>query len=134
MPRTINPIKQRIVDKAIMQGKSAREALRLAKYAPSTIDQSTVVKSVKIGIKKALTQFDKSKITVDYVLSEFEKAKQLCIKGKKKDMSSYIRANELLGKWLKMFNDNITNIQVNVSENQFNLKDRLKKLKNANTD
>ena len=131
MPATVNPLKKAIVTRELLKGKSARQALKTAKYSKSAIRQSTHNAVVKQSMKNIMASFDKSVITTDYVLSELEKAKKLCIKGKKKDMSSFIRACELLGKYLQMWSDSNINILVNNADSQFSLANRVKKLKEA---
>ena len=62
MPRAINPIRKAILKRALARGKSARQALSEANYAPSTIHQSTNNRSVKICIREIQAAFGEEQI------------------------------------------------------------------------
>ena len=52
MPMTVNPIRKRIVKASLIEGSSARQALRLAKYAESSISHSTHNRVVKESMQE----------------------------------------------------------------------------------
>ena len=103
MPRTINPRRKRIVKRELKKGESARTALKQANYSPGAIRKSTANKVVKVSIAEITREFDKSKITVEYILEEFEKAKELCLEAN--DRTNLLRVLESLGRHLAMFTD-----------------------------
>ena len=99
----MDTIKQHKVTQAILKGCSARQALKNAGYAPATISHSTHNKVVKESIKAVLAKIQKKDITVEYVLNNLYEDRQLSLK--KKDYSTVVKTDELLGKYLAMFTD-----------------------------
>ena len=93
MPKAINEIRRCKLKKAVMQGKSYRQALKEAGYSRATyhshIADSKVLKSVKEEIKAEMRL---SELTADKLLNDFELAKTLSLK--EKDYSNYNRACE----------------------------------------
>jgi len=127
-----NPIIQQKIYEGLLEGKTDKDVLIGAGFSLNGADKNAKHnKALQMGKQRVEQELIKSKITVEYVLMELERAKELCIKGKKKDYSSFVRATELLGKHLKMWADN-TNVLILVNDkgNQFTLTDRVKKLKN----
>lgn len=126
-----NPVIQQKIYEGLLEGKTDKDILIGAGFSELSADKrAKYSKALQLGKRRVEQELIKSKITVEYVLTELERAKKLCIKGKKKDYSSFVRATELLGKHLKMWADN-TNILVLVNNpnNQFTLQDRVKQLK-----
>ena len=126
-----NPVIQQKIYEGLLEGKTDKDVLIGAGFSLLGADRNAKRnKALQIGKRRVEQELMKSKITVEYVLSELERAKELCIQGKKKDYSSFVRATELLGKYLKMWADtHNTLILVNAKSNQFTLEDRVKKLK-----
>ena len=131
----INPIRKMIVKTELLKGVSARQALEAANYSKGAVRKSTSMPVVKNCMKEILEEFKLSDLTPDFIIKDIEKGKKLCIKGKKKDLSTFMRGCELEGKYLKMFADTAnTTILVNIQGNQFNLVNRLDKLKSQHKD
>ncbi len=74
-----------------------------AGYAPSSARNATQLQSVQQCRREIAASFRRETITVDYVLAELERAKNLA--EKKEDIASYVRVCELLGKYLAMFTE-----------------------------
>jgi hypothetical protein len=105
----INPVRKARVKSNLLKGKDAKNSLLAAGYKDSYANHSTSTACVKVCQEEILNDI-KEKITVDYVLAELEKAKLIAITGKKKDISSFVRATELLGRWRAMFTDKTDNV------------------------
>ena len=103
MPNKLNPIRKRIIKRELKKGKTAKDSLLAAGYKESTAKRSTMNKSIKICQKEIKKEFDASMITVEYVLKELQKAKEMCLKAK--DRTNYLRAIEAFGRHLAMFTD-----------------------------
>ena len=103
MPKTINPIRKAKVKQALKQGKSARQALKEANYAPETIKRSTANKSVKVSMDELKQEFSESDITIKLVINNLIEDRKWA--RKKGDFSTVVRVDELLGKYLAMFTD-----------------------------
>lgn len=130
MPKTINPIKKAIVKRELKKGNSARKALFAANYSPGTIRKSTFNKVVKTSMEELGLELKASDLTPDIIIDGLNDIRKLCIKGKKKDLSSAVRIHELYGKYLKMWSDTSNpGILVTFHNNQFTLQDRVKQLK-----
>lgn len=108
MSKTINIIRKNKVKKALLEGKSGAKALLAGGFSEATArhhaHENVVLKSV---IEEIEEEFKAEKITVEYVLKELERGKELALQ--KGDIASFIRANELLGKYLAMFTDKTQN-------------------------
>jgi len=103
MSRPIDVIKQHKVTQSLLKGLSARQALKNAGYKDNTVKHSTGMSVVKRGIKTVLAKIQKKDITVEYVLNNLYEDRQLSLK--KKDYSTVVKTDELLGKYLAMFTD-----------------------------
>ncbi len=133
MPATINPIRKARLKKELLNPKnSIIKAMKNSGYADSTAHRSSVNKSVKICMAEIEEEFKLENVTVDSVLKDLELAKRLCISKKSKDLSSFVRACELVGKYLAMFTDKQEISQAEKEDNQFSL-ERLSRLKQGNT-
>ena len=100
MPKRINPIKKNIVKQSILQGKSFIQSLKDAGYTEATAHQSSSIPIVKHCIEEIAKDFDKAKITPEYVLAGLNKEAQ-----EAKNSADRIKAYELLGKYLALFTD-----------------------------
>ena len=130
MPKITNPVIRAKLKNALIEGKSPRKAALIAGLAPNTAHTATKRQIVKDCIKEISLELRASDLTPDIVIDGLNDIRKLCIKGKKKDLSSAVRIHELYGKYLKMWADSVNNITlVNVQGNQFSLADRVKKLK-----
>jgi hypothetical protein len=79
------------------------KAMEKAGYTKKTAKRGYANKSAQIVEAEIQKEFDRSKITPEYVLKEIERLKQLAIiKG---DLSNFGRGIELLGRHLAMFTD-----------------------------
>ena len=109
MPVTIDPLKKAKVKKALKEGKSARQALKDANYKDIYAHRSTLTPVVKICKEELKQEFKASDVTVDSVVKELAKDRELA--RKKKDYATSTRCTELLGKYIAMFTDkrDITN-------------------------
>ena len=119
--------KKLIVKEEIKKGKSARQALKAAKYSEGHIRRSTKNRIVKDSLKELREEFDVTAVTVDFVVKNFMKAMQMALE--KGDISNYNRANESLGRYLAMFTDKTINENINKDElwddfEQYRLKNR----------
>lgn len=103
----INPIKKAKVKKALMEGKSARQALREANYSNAAISHSTLNAVVKRSMEEILAEYSAKNVTVDSVLKELEELRILA--KDKGDYSTAVRVAELKGKWLAMFKEHNIN-------------------------
>ena len=112
MPKTVNPTRKRLIKRARKQGKSGKECLLAGGLSECTAThhagQMTVLKRVDAEIKR---EFDKSKLTVEWVLDNLE---QLRIKAEtKKDYGTAKGILELIGKWKRMWDEkSITQVNV----------------------
>lgn len=129
MPRTINPIRKALLKQSILEnkGRNVQAAMIKAGYTKSTAKRTYANASVKV-IQAEILEDIKGKITEEYILSELERAKKICERKKSKDMSSFIRACELLGKWRAMFTDKQEVAVTEQPDNQFSM-ERLSRLK-----
>lgn len=117
MSRRIDPIKKRLYKKARKKGKSITKSLKEAGYSDKTAEgTNSNLKLVKTCDKEIHKEFDIKQITVEKVLEDFDKVKQLALD--KDDLSNYNRANEALGRYLAMFTDKK---EVNILENIENI-------------
>lgn len=98
-----NPIRKQILKRELLKGKDAKSSLLKASYSKTTAHQSTSNAIVRICQQEILAEFDKSKITPEYVLQEIERLKILAIE--KGDLSNFSRGVEMLGRHLAMFTD-----------------------------
>lgn len=115
MPRTIDPIKQRRYIRARKQGNGKGKSLKIAGYSTKTAEHhQNDLAVVRCGEDRIEKEFDKSKITIDYIIKDLEKAKQTAID--KGDIGNWIKVDELFGKYKQIWNDK--GIQVNVSQSQ----------------
>ena len=105
MPIAINPIKKDLVKRSIMQGKSFKQSLLDAGYAPNTAGHKVNPnnKLLKDVTKEIQDSFKASDITPDIVLGRLNKDYQLALD--KGDLPTATRINELLGKYLALFTD-----------------------------
>lgn len=108
MSKTINIIRKNKVKKALLEGKTGKQALLEAGYSEASaghhLKRMGVYKCVRDEIER---EFKAEQITPEYVLRELERGKELALQ--KGDIASFIRANELLGKYLAMFTDKTQN-------------------------
>ena len=105
MPLTVSPIKKAIVKRALKAGKSAREALKEANYAPSAIRQSTYNPVVKQSIEEIVQELKAIDITPDLIIQRLNQDRELALL--KGDFSTATRVDELLGKYIAMFSDRL---------------------------
>lgn len=103
MPKNINPIKKARVKQALLQGKSARQALKEGNYTQSTIHRSTMNKSVKVCLAEIKSELKANEVTVDMVIMEIDQIRQLALNSE--DYSTAGRMAELKGKYLAMWKD-----------------------------
>lgn len=103
MPSKINPIRKRIVKRELKKGRDAKGAMLKANYAPMTAHNATKTVVVKTCQAEILAEFDKSKITPEYVLKEIERLKVMAME--KGDLSNFSRGVEMLGRYLALFTD-----------------------------
>jgi hypothetical protein len=102
--KQINPIRKRLFKKSLLKGESIKQSLLDAGYTAGTAHKSShnsVVKVCQAEIERDV----KKQITVEYVLDELMRAKQMA--EEKQDIASYTRVCELLGKYLAMFTEKI---------------------------
>ena len=104
MPATINPIRQSLLRKSLLQGKSIRQSMKDAGYSASTAHSNCgkdepLVKACMKEIQRDI----KKKITVEYVLGQIERIKRLAVS--KEDFSTALASVVALGKWLAMFTE-----------------------------
>ena len=111
MPRTINPIRKRIVKRELKKGNDAKNSMIEAGYSINTAIKSTANKVVQVSQAEIKREFDKSKLTVEWVLDNLE---QLRIKAEtKKDYGTAKGILELIGKWKRMWDEkSITQVNV----------------------
>lgn len=98
----INAIRKAKVKEAMLQGKPYTQALRDGGYTEGSAHKSSVMPVVKVCEREILEEF-KSKVTVDYVLSNLFEDRKLA--KAKDDIATATRVDELLGKYLAMFKD-----------------------------
>ena len=111
MARTINPIRKRIVKRELKKGNDAKNSMIEAGYSINTAIKSTANKVVQVSQAEIKREFDKSKLTVEWVLDNLE---QLRIKAEtKKDYGTAKGILELIGKWKRMWDEkSITQVNV----------------------
>ena len=100
MPKTYNPIKKDIIKAQLLQGKSAREALKIAKYGRGHIQRSTSNKIVKDCIDEIRQEFKLSDVTPEYIISQITHLAKTSPKH-----SDRLKALELLGRFRALFTD-----------------------------
>ena len=100
MSKGFNKVKKNIVKQSIMEGKTYKQALLDAGYTPATAYQSSSNGIVKYCLEEIARDFDKAKITPEYVLAGLNKEAQ-----EAQTASDRIKALELLGKYLAMFTE-----------------------------
>ena len=103
MPKTVNPIRKKIVKTALKRGESAREALRQANYGKGPIGRSTANKVVKDSMKEILEEYDTKDVNTEFVLKHL--LNLIKTSSDSDDRSNYNRAVESLGRHLAMFTD-----------------------------
>ena len=103
MPKTINPIKQSRVTKALKEGKSARQALREGGYKENSIHHSTDMGVVKRGMDIIMTELKEQDVNIELVIHNLNQDRNLA--QAKGDIATMTRVDELLGKYLAMFKD-----------------------------
>lgn len=106
----ISPLRRLQVKAGLLAGKTAKQALKDAGYKESVANHSTSAPCVKL-CQAEIEKDIKSKITVDYVLSEIKRI-QIAAEAKN-DFSTALRAQELLGKHLAIFTDRIESHNIN---------------------
>lgn len=100
MSSNINPIQKRIVKEALLQRKTAKQALKLANYSPNYQHKSTQAKVVKVCLAE-IDKDIKAKITVESVLNGIHTIEELAITSG--DYGTARSCEELKGKWLQMW-------------------------------
>jgi len=124
MCKRINPVRKNIVKQSILEGKTFKQAILDAGYSPNTAKQvSSAMTIVKYSLNEIAKEFDKAKITPEYVLAGLNKEAS-----EAKNSADRIRAYELLGKYLAMFTDKQEVSTTEKPDNQFSI-ERLSKLK-----
>lgn len=103
MPRTVNPIKKAKVKRALLQGKSARQALAEGGYSPATVSHSTENTVVRRSMQEMLQELKLSDITVDYIARGYIDIIERCLT--KQDYATAKSAYDSLAKWRNMFHD-----------------------------
>lgn len=100
----ISPIKHKLVKKALLEGKSHAQAMLSAGYSPNTAyHNSTSDNKLLKTVQREIDNDIRKKITVESVLLDLKHAQDMA--EKKQDIASYTKVCELLGKFLRMFND-----------------------------
>lgn len=100
--KTVNIIKKNIVKQSILEGKSFKKSLLDAGYTVNTASHNVTKdnKLLKTVFEEIAQEFDKEKITVEYVLAGLDKEAR-----EAKNSADRIKAFELLGKFKAMFTD-----------------------------
>lgn len=112
MPKGINTIKKNLVKQSILEAKSFKQSLLDAGYSINTAEHKVTKdnKLLTVVMDEIGKEFDKAKITPEYVLAGLDKeAKEA------KNSADRIRAYELLGKYLALFierTQNATNLSI----------------------
>lgn len=104
---SIDPIKKRKIKKALLEGHSARSALRIAGYRESYVSHSTATACVKVSMDEILKEFRASELRPEDIIKNLEEIKRLALIDH--DYSTATRCEELKGKWLAMFVDRSIN-------------------------
>ena len=99
MPK-VSPIKEGMLYKEVMKGKSARKAMIDADFSERTAHNATNSKVYKKVVKHCIEDFKLSQITPEYVISHIDSILQSDC-----SPSDKLRASELLGKFLAIFKD-----------------------------
>ena len=113
MPKGINKIRQLAVERSLRAGKSAKQSLLDGGYTNATARKSTINKVVKVCQAKIKEEFMQT-ITPENVIKSLLHLKSLAVN--KSDLSTAVRCDELIGKYLKMFSSNEINISQTFSK------------------
>lgn len=105
--KQIDPIKKEKYKQARLKGKDKKNSMLEAGYALNTAIQAPAMSIVKQSEKELMEAVKASDVTVEWVVEGL--TKELVATDAK--ASDRIRVRELLGKWLKMFQD-VQNTQV----------------------
>lgn len=134
MPKIVNPEVINRVQEARLNGKSGKDSLLAGgltmKTATHTVGNNKLLKLVDDKIEYELKASD---LSADFIVNGLNDIRKLCLKGKKKDLSSAVRIFELYGKYLKLWSDSINNnvIIIDDKEKQSRL-NRLKSMIESN--
>jgi len=99
----INKVRKAKVKSALKQGKSARQALREAGYSEAAVSHSTHNSVVKHSTAEIIEELRASEVTADLVIMRVNQARDLALA--KGDITSVLRADELLGKYIALWTD-----------------------------
>lgn len=111
MPIPICGIKKDIVKRSILNGNSFQKSMKIAGYAKNTAHQASKSQPViKQVLKEIAEEFKMSNITTEKVLKNLHQDRKFAYR--KGDIASAIRTDELTGKWLGMFKDGQTQINI----------------------
>lgn len=100
MAKGVNIYKKELVKQNIKKGLSYKQSLLQAGYTQCTAKQASRQATLKYSLEEIAKEFDKSKITAEYVLAGLEKELSTALKP-----ADRLKALELLGKYLAMFTD-----------------------------
>ena len=118
MPRILTPQRKAILKKSLLENRGAKQALLDAGFSPTTAENSTCVKSVKV-CQAEIEQDIKKLITVETVLKSIQNIKSLAITAE--DYSTATRCDELCGRWLAMWRDRLEIVPVEAVDGQFSV-------------
>ena len=99
----VNPIRKRIVKRELKKGNNAKASMIKAGYSVNTAIKSTANKVVQVSQREIIKEFDIAEITPANIIQRIDEVVQMSIKSK--DMSNALRGMEIIGKWLRMFQD-----------------------------